>query len=106
MVGYEIWKEKNFIIIHFQSNGHCWKLINIYPPNSRFGRKEMYENLVRITETMLDEQWMCMGDFNTPLYHSEKRGGNRECQERLQDLSEFMRKMDLMDVELRGNPYT
>ena len=106
MKGYEIWKEKNFIITHFQMNSHCWKLINIYAPNSRLGRKEMYDNLIRITETMLEEQWMCMGDFNTPLYHSEKWGGNRECQESLQDLGEFMRKLDFMDVELRGNPYT
>ena len=66
----------------------------------------MYDKLIRITKKMNEEQWMCMGDFNTPLYHSEKRGGNRECQESLQDLSEFMRKIDLMDVELRGNPYT
>lgn len=49
---------------------------------------------------------MCMGDFNTPLYHSEKLVGNRECPESLQDLNEFMRKLDLMDVELRGNPCT
>ena len=49
---------------------------------------------------------MCMGDFNTPLYQSEKRGGNRESRENLQDLSEFMRKLDFMDVELRGNLYT
>ena len=59
MMGYEIWKEKNFIIIHFQSNYHCWKLINIYAPNSRFRRKEIYDNLIRIAEKMLEEQWMC-----------------------------------------------
>ena len=74
MVGYEITKEKNFIITHFQSNCHYWKLINIYAPNSIFGRKEMYDNLVRIIETMLDEQWMCMGDFNLPLFTIQKRG--------------------------------
>ena len=57
-------------------------------------------------KNMKDEQLMCMGDFNTPLYHLEKLGGNKECPESLQDLNEFMRKLDLMDVELRGNLYT
>ena len=61
---------------------------------------------MKLPNTRLQEQWMCMGDFNTPLYHSEKRGGNRECQKILQDLNDFMRKLDFMDVELRGNPYT
>ena len=106
MKGYEIRKEKNFVITHFQCNRHNWNMINIYAPNSRVGRKEMYDNLVKLTDTRLQDQWMCMGDFNTPLYHSEKRGGNRECQESLLDLDDFMRKLDLMDVELRGNPYT
>ena len=53
MKGYEIWREKNFVIIHFQSSSHSWNLINIYAPNSRLGRKEMYDNLVRLTDTRL-----------------------------------------------------
>ena len=47
-----------------------------------------------------------MGDFNTPLYHSEKLGGNRDRPEILQDIHDFMGKMDLIDVDLRGNPFT
>lgn len=49
---------------------------------------------------------MCMGDFNTPLYHLEKLGGNRDCPESLQDLHDFMGKIDFKDVDLRGNPFT
>ena len=55
---------------------------------------------------MKDKQLMCMGDFNTPLYHLEKLGGNRDCPESLQDRNDFMSKMDFIDVELRGNPFT
>ena len=47
-----------------------------------------------------------MADFNTPLYHLEKLGGNRDRPERLQDLNDFMSIMDFIDVELRGNPFT
>ena len=55
---------------------------------------------------MKDKQLMCMGDFNTTLYHSEKLGGNKDCPESLQDLNDFMSRMDFIDVELRGNPFT
>ncbi len=49
---------------------------------------------------------MCMGDFNTPLYHSENLGGNRDCPESLHDLHDFMGKMDLIDVDLKEKPFT
>ena len=49
---------------------------------------------------------MCMGDFNIPLFHLEKLGGNRDYPKSLQDLHDFMGRMDLIDVELRGNPFT
>ena len=101
-----VWKDRNFIIIDFQYSIHCWGLINIYASNRKLGRKETYDKLARITETMKDKKLMCMGDFNTPLYHSEKSGDNREFPKSLQDLNDFMSKLDFMDVELRGNPYT
>ena len=49
---------------------------------------------------------MCMGHFNTPLYHLEKLGGNTDCPKSLQDLHDFMGIMNLIDVELRWNPFT
>ena len=55
MKGDDFWKEKKFIITSFQSNRHCWRLINIYASNSRFGRKETYYKLARITKTMKEE---------------------------------------------------
>ena len=106
MMGVEVWKDRNFIITNFQTRIECWGLINIYASNRKVGRKETYDKLVRILETMKDKQLMCMGDFNTPLYHSEKLGGNRDYLESLQDLNDFMSRMDFIDVELRGSPYT
>ena len=66
----------------------------------------MYDKLEKIMGMMKNNQIMCMGDFNTPLSHFEKMGGNRDSPQSMQDLHEFMRKMDLIDVELRGNPFT
>ena len=106
MMGVEVWKDRNFIITDFQTSIQHWGLINIYASNSKVGRKETYDKMVRILETMKDKQLMCMGDFNTPLYHSKKLGGNKDCPESLQDLNDFMSRMDFIDVELRGNPFT
>ena len=106
MKGTKVWKEFFIIITNFQSSIQCWGLINIYASNSRLERKETYDKWVIIIETIKDEHLMCMGDFDSPLYHSEKLGGNRECLESLQHLNDFMSRLDFMDVELRGNPYT
>ena len=106
MMGVEVWKDRNFIIIDFQTSIQHWGLINIYASNNNVGRKETYDKLARILETMKDKKLMCMGDFNTPLYHSKKLGGNRDYPESLQDLNDFIRRMDFIDVELRGNPFT
>ena len=89
----EVWKDNFFIIIDFHSSIQCWGLINIYAYNRKLGRKETYDKLVKILETMKDKKLMCMGDFNTPLYHSKKLGGNRDCPESLHDLNDFMIKM-------------
>ena len=99
MEGYKFY---NYFFFH--SSIHCWGLINIYASNRKLGRKETYDKLARISETMKDKQLMCMGDFNSPLYHSEKLGGNRDCLESLQELNDFMSRMDFIDVYLRGKP--
>ena len=84
MKGTEVWKDKFIIITDFHSSIQCWGSINSYASNSRLGRKETYDKLARITKTMKDRKLMCMGDFNTPLYDSEKLGGNRDCSKSLQ----------------------
>ena len=83
MTRFELWRDKNVLITEFQTSRESWGLVNIYAPNNKVRRKETYEKLERIMETMKEKQMMCMGDFNTPLYHLEKSGGNRDCPESL-----------------------
>ena len=74
MMGVEIWRDKNFIIIEFETSNQNWGLINIYASNNKVGRRETYGKMERIIETMKDKQLMCMGDFNThPLSLKEVR---------------------------------
>ena len=48
MTRVEVWRDRNFIITEFQTSIQHWGLINIYASNSKVGRKETYEKLVRI----------------------------------------------------------
>ena len=83
MTGFELWKDTHFLITEFKTSDQRWGLINIYASNNKIGRKETYGKMEKITNTMKDKQMMCMGDFNTPLYHSEKLGENRDFPESL-----------------------
>ena len=55
MAGLEGMKDKNLLIMDYKTNNEKWGLINIYASNSRVGRKETYEKLERIVETMKDK---------------------------------------------------
>lgn len=44
-----------------------WVLTNVYAPNSKWGRKALWEDITTKRKENLDENWIIMGDFNTPL---------------------------------------
>lgn len=50
--------------------------------------------------------FMLTGDFNTPLYPSEKLGGLTNYNDSMLDFADFIRKNDLLDLDLQGNPFT
>lgn len=47
-----------------------------------------------------------MGDFNSPLYPSEKARGVVDFTNSMKDLAEFINKNDLMDMEIHGVKFT
>ena len=55
---------------------------------------------------MKEKNVMCMGDFNTPLFPSEKLGGITNFSESMNDLLDFINAYDFIDVDLQGNPST
>ena len=55
MTGFELWKDKKFLIIEFQTSNERLGLINIYASNNKIGRKETYGKLERIMDTMKDK---------------------------------------------------
>ena len=55
---------------------------------------------------MKDKNLMCMGDFNTPLFPLEKIGGIIDLLESMKDLLDFINTHDLINIDLKGNPFT
>lgn len=49
---------------------------------------------------------MLAGDFNTPLYPSEKCGGLVDFTDSMGDLSNLINVTSLFDLDLQGVPYT
>ena len=74
MTELEVMKDKNLLIMYFQTKNEKWGLINIYASNGRVGRKETCDKLERIMEMIETNQIMCMGDFKTCLFNSKKDG--------------------------------
>lgn len=46
--------------------------------------------------------WIIVGDFNTPLFLSKKKGGVDGFLDSMQDFESFINNNNLMDTELRN----
>jgi hypothetical protein len=82
-----------------------WILSCIYGPSKRSDRAAFWDNFAAIGEGF-EASWLCIGDFNSVLDQSEKRGG------RLVDSSshclfkKFIDHFGMTDVGFAGNPFT
>ena len=57
-------------------DGSAWVLTNVYAPNSKWGRKALWEDITNQRKKIVEENWIIMGDFNTLLKESKKMGGS------------------------------
>ncbi len=55
MIGFELWKDNNFLITEFQTSNERWGLINIYASNNKIGRKETYGKIERIMDIIREK---------------------------------------------------
>ena len=53
-----------------------WVLTNVYAPNSKWGRKVLWNKISNQRKFFEDENWIVIGEFNTPLKENEKWGGS------------------------------
>lgn len=53
-----------------------WIQINVYAPNTKWGRKACWMEISNHRRDFVDEGWVIIQDFNTPLKENEKMGGS------------------------------
>ena len=90
-------------IIFFNSkNGSSWVLTNVYAPNSKWGRRALWEAFMNQRKDFVDENWTIMGDFNTPLKENKKMGGSQTNLDNKLELMVFIDSHLLHDMDLHG----
>ncbi len=83
-----------------------WVLTNVYAPNTKWGRKALWEEISFQRKFHAKDKWLVIGDFNTPLKDSEKWGGNQTNLDNRLDLMHFIDSHMLHGIELHGIEYT
>lgn len=66
-------QNKNMKNIRFTNSkdGSSRVLTNVYPPNSKWSKKALREDITNHRKKILEENWIIMGHFNTPLKESK-----------------------------------
>lgn len=86
-------------------NGSFWRFTGFYG-NFESSRKMESWNKLRDLGEQFNMPWLCCGDFNEILYHSEKRGGVRKASSLLGNFKQALEDCDLFDCEPSGYKYT
>lgn len=81
-------------------------LTNVYAPTSPRGRRDLWTSLDPIKQAVSGIPWILVGDFNTPLHPSDKKGGAEGFFESMRDLGSFINRNSLVDIELRKTKFT
>ena len=73
-----IYQSRNMMNVRFvnSKDNFSWVLTNVYAPNTKWGRKALWEEISNQRKIFAKDKWLVIGDFNTPLKESERRGGN------------------------------
>ena len=101
-------QNKNMMKVRFKNskNDFSWVLTNVYAPKSKWGRKALWEEISNQRKLLADENWIVMGNFNTPLKENEKWGGSQTNLDNRIDLMEFIDQHILHDIDLHTIEYT
>ena len=82
-------------------NGACSR---VYGPNDNNFRGQLWDELIRIQQ--LWEVSLCyIGDFNIVRFPSERLGGS-SLTPAMENFSEFIEELSLIDLPLEGGSYT
>ena len=91
-------------VIH-NENGSSWRCIGVYGhPKSE--KKKHTWSLLRRLAGMSSLPWLCFGDFNEIFNLNEKVGGKERNPSRVHEFRQAVRDCRLLDLGLKGYPFT
>ncbi|XP_059065362.1 uncharacterized protein LOC131857179 [Cryptomeria japonica] len=92
-------------VISKTMNFSCF-LVNVYGPTLVVDKCRLWEDISRCLEEVRLSLAIVVGDFNTTLSSSEKRGGVRRLSGSQLDFQSFINKNALFEVAAKGGDYT
>ena len=85
-------------------DGFIWACSGFYGPNDNILRGQMWDELIGIQQ-LWEVPWCFIGDFNIVRFPSERFGGSR-LTSAMENFSEFIEELSLIDLSLEGGSYT
>ncbi|XP_075655074.1 uncharacterized protein LOC142625274 [Castanea sativa] len=85
-------------------DGFIWACSGVYGPNDNNVRGQMWDELIGIQQ-LWEVSWCYIGDFNIVRFPSERLGGSR-LTPAMENFSEFIEELSLIDLPLEGGSYT
>ena len=84
----------HFLVTSFTTQTGSYNLFSSYPSDTRNGRVFVWDKATNVADSMRQENILCMGDFHTSLYPSEKIMELEEFLDNMQNLEDFLRRND------------
>ncbi|KAL0011411.1 hypothetical protein SO802_006519 [Lithocarpus litseifolius] len=85
-------------------DGFIWACSGVYGPNDNLSRGLMWDELAGVQQYWT-APWCCIGDFNVVRFPSERSGTSR-LSPAMEQFSEFIEDLNLIDLPLEGGRFT
>ncbi|KAF7824156.1 reverse transcriptase [Senna tora] len=77
----------------------------VYGPPEEMERRVAWDQL-RSFSSKIQGSWLCVGDFNDVLFHSEKWGGKLKASRKVVNFQNLLSDCGLFDLEYNGSSFT
>ena len=95
-----------FVSVRWQGlrDGFIWACSEVYGQNDNNLRGQLWDELIEIQQ-LWEVPWCYIEDFNIVRFPSKRLGGTRSTPT-LENFSEFIKELSLLDLPLEGGSYT
>ena len=96
-----------FIILEIEVEGNVFILVNIYAPNKETEKRSFFKDVYAVMKSMEitpEKQIIAGGDWNSIFESIDKCGGKQQGGNVVQELSDIINELDLVDVWRIRNP--